>query len=115
MFLVLVVLGFAVPATAQKSKPLKEAEILDLVQGGVSSTRIAGLVDEMGIDFEMTAQIERKFRDAGAQQVLIDALRKASKRQFGEAQPNTASLNIQTKPGEAEVYLNASQQGRRCP
>lgn len=106
-----VVLGLAVQGTAQKSRPMKEAEILDLLQGDVSSARIASLVGEMGIDFVMTTQIEQKFRRAGAQQVLIDALRKASRQPVTEAPPSTGTLNVETKPGEAEVYLDDEPKG----
>ncbi len=56
---------------------LTEADILDLLKSEVSHVRIAQLAAERGVSFDMAAQNEQALRDAGADDDLIDALRKA--------------------------------------
>ena len=43
--------------SAQQGKPLNEAEVVALLQNGVSNSRIAALVEEKGINFEVTEAI----------------------------------------------------------
>jgi hypothetical protein len=101
--------------SVEKGKQLSESDILELLSGDVPTTRVAELVKERGIDFTLTPERERKFRAAKATPELIDALREASKRKTDEEQPRTGTLNLQSKPGEAEVYLNDEPKGMTSP
>jgi hypothetical protein len=92
--------------SAEKGKRLSESDILELLSGDVLSSRVAAIVAERGIDFAPTPEREKKFREAGATQELISALREASKRATKEESPRSGILNVQSKPGEAQVYLN---------
>jgi len=64
------------PAQAE-TRPLHDRQIEGLVKGGVNSGRIALLVEKRGIDFTPTLQFLRELLDAGADEVLIQAIIKA--------------------------------------
>ena len=96
----------------ERNAPLRETEILELLRGGVPSARVAALVEEKGIDFAVTPESERSLRAAGATSQLLEALRKTAKpRPVVEVGPRAGNLNVETKPGEAEVYLNDEPKG----
>jgi hypothetical protein len=115
VFATLAGLGFSAQATAKKPKPLSEKEVLELLRGDVSNTRIIDLANEKGIDFEITSDIKNKLRDAGATQELIEALVKARKGNKEEAKPQSGNLKVKTKPGEAQVYLSDEFKGLTSP
>jgi tetratricopeptide (TPR) repeat protein len=59
------------------SKPLGQSQILELVRNFVPSARLARLVRERGIDFEPSEAFLRELKRAGAEEVLLRALRAA--------------------------------------
>jgi hypothetical protein len=80
----------ATGAGSPDKKKLTAANIMELLDGGVSLVRIASLVQERGIDFQLSGQLEQDFRNGGADQNLINALK---------GQPvNTAGAS-ETAPG----------------
>ena len=97
--------------SAQQHKPLQESEVLALLDGEVNSSRIATLVEERGVNFEVTPQVETKLRRAGASDELVVAMKLASKLRTEGATPKTATLKVASKPGEAEVYLDDQPRG----
>jgi len=97
---------------AQKGKPLNEQEVLELLEGGVPSGRVSEIVDDRGIDFDFTPEIEQKVRDAAGADDVVAALRRASQRHAESAQPRTGGMVIKTTPGESQVYLNDELKGK---
>lgn len=86
-----VALAFAVPgAAAQALKPLSARQIQGLVAGGVDSHRIAVLVERRGIDFEPGPEYLQALRKTGADDALIDALKKARRILPAPAKPESA-------------------------
>jgi len=51
--------------------------IVDLLKNEVPKPRIAKLVAERGISFDLTLEVEEKLRSAGADDTVIDAVRSA--------------------------------------
>jgi len=114
-------------ATVQKPAPLSQGEVIDLLHGSVPSMRIAHLVAQRGIDFEITSDFKKKLHDAGATQELIEALVKAGggsipdaevktgESSKGEAKPQSGNLKVKTNPGEAQVYLSDEFKGLTSP
>jgi Tol biopolymer transport system component len=113
----LIFLGVALLAlTAQdqkKAEPLTEGEIIRLLEGGVSPERVESLARDRGLSFEVTDAVERDLRDAGATDALLQTLREVARKAAPPApvnNPPTAPapplLVIQTKPGEAQVYVD---------
>jgi formylglycine-generating enzyme required for sulfatase activity len=89
---------------AFKPRPLTKEQVLQLVVGGVASQRAAALVKQRGIDFMPDEEYLETMRVAGAEEVLLAALRTA-----GEAA--TAEIVVVTSPN-AEVYLDGELKGR---
>ena len=85
-------------AAAQAQKPLREAEILKELAGGISNQRLATLVRQSGVDFSLTPESEERLRTLGADDELIAAIRAA-------AAARASSAEEAPKPalGEAEI------------
>ena len=67
----------AVSVPTSTGKGLTLAEIQGLLQSSVPTRRVTQLVGERGIAFEVTPEVERKFRAAGADDTLMQALKEA--------------------------------------
>jgi len=78
LFLILALPGSGATAVAETApKPLDKVQVLALLAGGVSSQRVAMLVEQRGIDFEPTDDYFRSLGVAGAEETLHKALRAA--------------------------------------
>jgi thiol-disulfide isomerase/thioredoxin len=58
-------------------QPLTKDDVTLLLLGGSSSEKVAALAQERGVDFRMTPDLAKRFRDLGASEGLIEALQKA--------------------------------------
>jgi len=70
-------LGLAQGPPAQK-KPLDEIQVVALLAGGVTSRRVAMLVNERGINFEPTEDYLTTLKDVGAEDVLLGSCARRS-------------------------------------
>jgi hypothetical protein len=100
LVLLFLIFGGASGAAAQSGakKKLTVENIMGLLSGGVPITRVTYLVLDRGIDFPVTARLEQAFRDSGADDSLIKALRKQ------EGAPGSA--------GTAETTANVAPAGQ---
>lgn len=71
-------LALTPPSPQAPHKPISESDIIDLLQAGVSPTRVATLADQMGINFVLTEDVERRLRNAGATEEILGVLRRRS-------------------------------------
>jgi hypothetical protein len=110
----LIVSAIRVPA-AQNNKSLSQKEVLELLEGGVPSARVSSIIDERGIDFNFTGEVEQRVRNAGGDDDVVAALRRASQRRAESERPRTGGLIIKTTPGETEIYLNDEPKGMTSP
>ncbi len=97
------------PAPAQVSKkPLSEAAVVRLLKGDVSSTRVAAIASEQGIDFQMSPEAEKELRTAGATEELLARLRDLALQPPAPSRDarGTATLLLGSTPGEAQVYVD---------
>ena len=112
ILLILAATTVAAPLAAEKGKPLSVKDVMELLKGSVPSSEISRVVAENGISFRMFDELESQFRQAGATDELIDALKKASKPEATtQPAPDTGMLKIQSQPGEAQVYVNDEPKG----
>jgi hypothetical protein len=78
-FLILFILFLASPGLAQTppaaSKPLGKNQVMALVAAGMDNAQLAKKIEDLGIDFEPTDDYLEALRKAGAQDVLLRALR----------------------------------------
>ena len=77
LLLAAVISGLLSLATASADQPLSKDDIALLLLASSPSSKIAQMVEQRGIDFQMDADLAKKFRDQGASDDLIDTLRKA--------------------------------------
>jgi tetratricopeptide (TPR) repeat protein len=74
-----VVLVAASAAFAQEAaRPLAESDIVQLLEAGVTPARAATLVEQRGVSFEITPEVETRLRQAGADDALISAVTRAA-------------------------------------
>lgn len=89
--LVTVFKQLAARSTDQGRRKFTVEAVMELLSGGVPLPRVTYLVEERGIDFDLTPQLERAFRDSGADQSLLLALR-------GNLRPASAARTLESKP-----------------
>jgi hypothetical protein len=70
-----IVLGLSSPGFAQE---LSQSSLENLLSGGVAQPRIAELVKERGIDFELTDDLRARFSKIGAGPTVLDSLNLAA-------------------------------------
>lgn len=75
MLLLLCLLAGVSLAQAPRTKPLAQGEVQQLLQSGVPMQRIVALVEQLGIEFDPTAEIQAAFESAGADDTVLAALR----------------------------------------
>ncbi|MBZ5513694.1 MAG: PEGA domain-containing protein [Acidobacteriia bacterium] len=96
-------------------KALSKNEVIELLESGVSPTRVEELSRQYGLAFTITSSVETELRDAGATDELVEALRKLGP-QAPAAPPSTPTaheppttppiLLIEATPGGAQVYVD---------
>ena len=79
----------------KEPKPLDRVQVLALLAGSVSSQRVAMLVEQRGIDFEPTEDYLNILQGAGAEEMLLKALRKAKGTLTPAVDPATAAKQAQ--------------------
>ena len=73
-------------AGAEEQQPLAKDEVKDLVEAGMDSAVLAKKVEKLGINFEPTQEYLESLRKAGAQDVLLQALRNANPKPLSKEQ-----------------------------
>jgi len=58
-------------------RPLSQDDVVLLLIGGVTTEKMLTLIEQRGIDFRMNPDLAKKFHDAGADDIVIEALQKA--------------------------------------
>ena len=77
--LVLMLLGLVFPLLAQgpPAAPLTEKEVIDLLKSKQPHQQSAAVVQQRGVDFELTPDIEKRLRKAKAEDQYIEVIKKA--------------------------------------
>jgi thiol-disulfide isomerase/thioredoxin len=97
---ILVALAFLLPVLAKPAAhPLSADDVTLLLIGGGTSDRLVTLIEERGVDFQLTPELEKKFRDNGATDSVIEALKKAGEKLAppAEPQPGERAATIEEK------------------
>ena len=92
----------------QQQKPWSKDQIIRMLKGDVPLKRVIELVRERKIDFEVMPEVEKQFRDAGADDSLMTALREVAPKSPSPSaeSPARASLEINSKPNGAQVFVD---------
>ncbi|HXW15514.1 MAG TPA: hypothetical protein VEN79_13480 [Terriglobia bacterium] len=97
----LVLAGLVGLATAPADTPLSKDDVTLLLLGS-SPSKIIQIVEQRGVDFQMTPDLAKTFHDQGASDDLIDALRKAGDK------ATAAKANPPAAPAPAPTPLTAA-------
>ncbi len=99
---------WAAPPTPQettRTTPLSEVEVVQGPYQGLPPKRMAALVERLGVDFQVTPQVEQELRAAGADDALLAAIRAKRKAQETEAarqrEQEAQKAKAQEKPAGA--------------
>jgi len=97
---------------------ISKEEVLTLLKGDVSPKHVADMATERKIDFEVTSEVEKELRAAGANDALLGALRDVAPKPAPPAStapsPVLATLLIEGTAG-ALVYLDDAPAGTTSP
>jgi hypothetical protein len=74
---VLILACLTTGATLAADKPLSQDDVTLLLLGGATTEKMLTLIEQRGVDFRMTPDLAKKFHDAGADDIAIEALQKA--------------------------------------
>lgn len=90
-------------ATAQMPSvlPLTEKEVVDLLKGKVAPDQLIAAVNERGVDFDLTSDIEKKLRKAKATDAGIEAVRNQGPSARAARQAAGASGGVTPEEGQA--------------
>jgi hypothetical protein len=72
-------LTLTAPARAAE-KPLSADDVVLMLLAGASTDKMLAIIEQRGIDFRLNPDLAQKFHNAGADDLVIDALQKASVR-----------------------------------
>ena len=84
---VLILACLTAGAARAADKPLTQDDVTLLLLGGATTQKMLTLIEQRGIDFRMTPDLAMKFHDAGADDIIIEALQKAG----AKVRPATAA------------------------
>ncbi|MFB3920491.1 MAG: hypothetical protein ACE145_02145 [Terriglobia bacterium] len=78
-FLVVMIFALVSPLLAQgpPQAPLTEKEVIDLLKSKQPHQQSAQVIQQRGVDFEVTPDIEKKLRKAKAEDIFIDVVKKS--------------------------------------
>jgi hypothetical protein len=88
-FVFLLVVGAMGAVARAADAPLGVNDIRLLLIGGAAPAKVVALIEERGISFKITPEVEKKFHDDGADDTVIQALRKAQDKPAPAEVPKT--------------------------
>jgi len=118
--LIVLVLTGGAASFASAAQPLSQDDITLLLIGGASEQKMVALVEQRGVDFQLTPQLVEKFRKQGATSALIDAIVKSNRQRAAQS----SSQPVQSsppRPGDSSGVspqipgLNTGPQGSPVP
>jgi formylglycine-generating enzyme required for sulfatase activity len=92
---------FARAAGPQSKQSLTRAEVVELLEAGVPPKRVEILARERGVGFDLTPEVEKALRRAGATSSLIETIR-----ELVTVPSGPTSLLIESRPGGAQVFVD---------
>ena len=113
---VLVLASLMVVAVRAAEKPLDVDDVTLLLLGGASTDRMVALIQQRGVSFRMTPDLAKKFHDAGADDLVIEALQKAGMRAQPAASPASSAPSAPPQTvGSPPAQANSETQPRIAP
>ncbi|MCU1305401.1 MAG: degP1 [Acidobacteriaceae bacterium] len=104
MAIAIVVFGLHLEISAEDLAPLSLSDLEHALKGGVTSVRVAELVRQYGVDFQMTPDAERLLRAVGATDDLITTI-SASQRTAPRKEERVIGASSEPGSGKAVAQL----------
>lgn len=82
---------FSRPAQVAPGPPLSKDEVVKMLKNYVSPKVVAEYARTRGIDFEVTPEVERALREAGADDTFLSVLREVARKPVAPATPQQAA------------------------
>ena len=98
--------------SAQDRTALTLNQIRDLVKSGISSSRIAQLVEQYGVNFELNDAASKRLREDGADEVVLSAVKKMAAR-YAEEQRRKRSETEEAKRREQEEAQRRAKKSKK--
>jgi hypothetical protein len=105
---ILLMVVYALSALAQPKKGFTLNDISDLTKNGVSPNRIAQLVEERGVEFELDERALRRLKQDGANDRVLSAVKKMSARYVEERRSHGLQEGTR-KPEKSKAIEEASR------
>lgn len=112
---VLVLASLLAVAVRAAEQPLDADDVTLLLLGGASTDRIVTLIQLREISFRMTPDLAKKFHDAGADDIVIEALQKAGMKAQPAAPANPAPSATAQTAGSPPAQADTGVQPRIAP
>jgi hypothetical protein len=100
-------------AFAQDRPALTLNQVSDLVKQGISSNRIAQLVEQYGVGFELNEAAARRLRQDGADEVVLSAVKRMAARYTEEQQRKKRSDTEEAKRREQQEEAQRRAERKR--
>lgn len=110
---IFVLVVFALPALAQPQKVFTLNDISDLIKNGVTPNRIAKLVEEHGVGFELDDRALRRLKQDGANDTVLSAVKKMSARYSEERQQARRQQDEEARRKRQEEANRREEQKRQ--
>lgn len=111
----MVLAGVLSVGTVPADQPLGKDDVTLLLLGSSPSAKIIQMVEQRGVDFQMTPELAKKFHDQGASDDLIQALRKAGEKPVMKASAPAAAPAAAASPAAASVPEAAPEVKANAP
>jgi hypothetical protein len=105
---------YALPGFAQPRKALTLNDIGDLIKNGVRPNRIAQLVEERGVGFELDDRALRQLNQDGANETVLAAVKKMSARYSEERQQARRQQDEEARRKREEEAKRREEEKRRA-
>ena len=105
-------LMYALPALTQSRKVFTVDDIVDLIKNGVKPNRVAQLVEEHGVAFELDDRALRRLKQEGANDAVLSAVKKMSARYTEERQQVRRQQEEQANRKREEVAKRTEEERR---
>ena len=104
---------YALPTLAQPQKVFTLNDISDLIKNGVTPNRIAQLVEEHGVGFELDDRALRRLKQDGANETVLSAVKKMSAR-YTEERQRIRQQEEETRRKREEEAKRREEEKRRA-
>src|SRR5215471_8483008 len=93
-------------AVRAADQPLSKDDVRLLLIGGASAEKMTALIQQRGVDFQMTPDLAKKLHDDGASDEVIEALQRAGQK---------AALTAGASAGKAEATSGKTAASGQTP